>query len=56
MFEKHGVDVDAPIVSTCRGGVSACLLSFAASQIGVTVPFYDGSWTEILQKGGLDKF
>lgn len=27
-------------------GVSACVLSFAAFQLGKTVPVYDGAWVE----------
>jgi len=53
VFEKRGVDLTKPTVSMCRGGISACMLSFAAHQLGAKVPIYDGSWTEILHKGGL---
>jgi len=53
VFFKRGVDLHKPTVSMCRGGISACMLTFAAYQLGAKVPFYDGSWAEIQHKGGL---
>lgn len=46
MFLKTGIDLKQPIVASCGSGVSACVLSFAASTLGKTVPVYDGAWVE----------
>jgi thiosulfate/3-mercaptopyruvate sulfurtransferase len=47
LFEAAGVDLAAPIVTTCGSGVSAALLALALARIGRDdVPVYDGSWTE----------
>ncbi|MDB5417596.1 MAG: rhodanese family protein, partial [Phenylobacterium sp.] len=46
-FEAAGVDLAAPIVTTCGSGVSASLLAFALARLGRRdVAVYDGSWTE----------
>jgi thiosulfate/3-mercaptopyruvate sulfurtransferase len=46
-FEGGGVDLDAPIVTTCGSGVSAALLALALARLGrEDVAVYDGSWTE----------
>jgi thiosulfate/3-mercaptopyruvate sulfurtransferase len=47
-FEKAGVDIDKPIVTTCGGGVTAAVLSFALHLLGKDcgVALYDGSWSE----------
>lgn len=47
-FEKAGVDLDKPIVTTCGGGVTAAVLCFALHLIGKddAVSLYDGSWSE----------
>ncbi|EED36677.1 mercaptopyruvate sulfurtransferase [Luminiphilus syltensis NOR5-1B] len=38
---------DAPIITTCGSGVSACILALALFELGYdTVAVYDGSWTE----------
>lgn len=42
-----GVDLGAPIVTTCGSGVSAALLALALARLGrFDVAVYDGSWTE----------
>jgi len=47
VFEAAGVDVAAPIVTTCGSGVSASLLALALARLGRRdVAVYDGSWTE----------
>ena len=47
LFELSGVDLDAPIVTTCGSGVSASLLALALARISRTdVAVYDGSWAE----------
>lgn len=46
-FEAAGVDLEAPIVTTCGSGVSASLLALALARLGrEDVAVYDGSWTE----------
>jgi thiosulfate/3-mercaptopyruvate sulfurtransferase len=46
-FEAAGVDLTAPIVTTCGSGVSAALLALALARVGRgDVAVYDGSWTE----------
>jgi len=47
LFEKSGVDLKRPIVTTCGSGITAAMLSLALARIGKDrVPVYDGSWTE----------
>jgi len=42
-----GVDLNAPIVTTCGSGVSAALLALGLARLGrADVAVYDGSWTE----------
>ena len=46
-FEKAGVDLASPIVTTCGSGVSASLLALALARLGrADVAVYDGSWSE----------
>jgi thiosulfate/3-mercaptopyruvate sulfurtransferase len=46
-FENAGVDLDQPVVTTCGGGVTAAVLSFALHLLGKhDVALYDGSWSE----------
>jgi thiosulfate/3-mercaptopyruvate sulfurtransferase len=46
-FRAAGVDFDAPIATTCGGGVTAAVLLFAALLAGKhDVSLYDGSWSE----------
>ena len=46
-FEGAGVDLSAPIITTCGSGVSAAILALALETIGKTgTPVYDGSWSE----------
>eukprot|EP01121_Diplochlamys_sp_Union-15-3_P010782 TRINITY_DN3060_c0_g1_i4.p1 TRINITY_DN3060_c0_g1~~TRINITY_DN3060_c0_g1_i4.p1 ORF type:complete len:311 (+),score=51.60 TRINITY_DN3060_c0_g1_i4:31-933(+) len=47
IFEKAGVDVTKPIITSCGSGVSAALLSMALWQLdNKNVSLYDGSWAE----------
>jgi thiosulfate/3-mercaptopyruvate sulfurtransferase len=47
VFAAGGVDLAAPIVTTCGSGVSASVLALALARLGrLDVPVYDGSWTE----------
>lgn len=46
-FTAAGIDVAAPIATTCGSGVAASLLALAAARLGNwDVSVYDGSWTE----------
>ncbi len=46
-FAEAGTDMDGPIVTTCGGGVTACVLLFALDRLGKRdVALYDGSWSE----------
>lgn len=46
-FAAGGVDLAAPIVTTCGSGVSAAVLALGLARLGrEDVAVYDGSWTE----------
>jgi thiosulfate/3-mercaptopyruvate sulfurtransferase len=46
-FERAGVDLANPIVTTCGSGLTAAILMLALDEIGARdVALYDGSWTE----------
>lgn len=46
-FERAGVDLRKPAITTCGSGVTAAILSLALTRIGKTdVSLYDGSWSE----------
>ncbi len=47
LFEKAGVDLTKPLVTSCGSGVTAAILSLALNRIGHTRnAVYDGSWSE----------
>jgi len=47
VFTGAGVDLAAPIITTCGSGISASLLALALARLGrYDVAVYDGSWTE----------
>jgi thiosulfate/3-mercaptopyruvate sulfurtransferase len=47
LFEAAGIDLDAPLTTTCGSGVTACALALGAYLIGKSdVQIYDGSWLE----------
>jgi thiosulfate/3-mercaptopyruvate sulfurtransferase len=53
LFERAGVDLNQPVVTSCGSGISAATLSLAAEILGAKdVALYDGSWTEWTGKGG----
>jgi len=46
-FAAAGVNLDAPVATTCGSGVTAAILVFGAHLLGKTdVGLYDGSWSE----------
>jgi len=46
-FSAAGVDLGAPIITSCGSGVSAAILSLGLARLGRwDAPVYDGSWTE----------
>lgn len=47
LFQRAGLDLSQPLVTTCGSGVTASVLVFALHLIGKTdVALYDGSWSE----------
>ena len=46
-FEKAGVDLGRPVVTTCGSGVTAAVLALALESVGARAAgLYDGSWAE----------
>lgn len=47
IFDKAGVDINKPIVTTCGSGITAAILALALARLGKErAAVYDGSWTE----------
>lgn len=47
LFAEKGVDLRAPIITSCGSGVSASILMLALARLGAPhASLYDGSWTE----------
>ncbi|MBL4603050.1 MAG: 3-mercaptopyruvate sulfurtransferase [Emcibacteraceae bacterium] len=47
IYEKSGVDLNKPIITSCGSGMTACVLLFALHLIDQNDhSLYDGSWTE----------
>jgi thiosulfate/3-mercaptopyruvate sulfurtransferase len=47
VFDKAGVDLGKPMVTTCGSGVTAAVVLFGAGLLGKSdVRLYDGSWSE----------
>ncbi len=47
VFEKAGVDLSKPAITTCGSGVTAAILGLALERMGKTDwSLYDGSWAE----------
>ena len=46
-FDKAGIDLSQPVVTTCGSGITACVLLFGLHLLGKEdAALYDGSWTE----------
>ena len=45
-FERAGVDLAKPLVTTCGSGITAAVLAFGAHLLGNEAALYDGSWSE----------
>ncbi|KAG5546888.1 hypothetical protein RHGRI_018901 [Rhododendron griersonianum] len=46
-FDREGITLDGPVVTSCGTGVTACILALGLHRLGKTdVTVYDGSWTE----------
>lgn len=46
-FAAAGIDIKAPIVTTCGSGVTAAILALGLAVLGrEDIPVYDGSWSE----------
>jgi thiosulfate/3-mercaptopyruvate sulfurtransferase len=46
-FAEKGIDLRAPIVTTCGSGISAAIIMLALERLGAAdVALYDGSWAE----------
>ena len=47
LFQSSGVDLAAPITTTCGSGLTAAIVALALARLGrFDVPVYDGSWSE----------
>ncbi len=47
LFERSGIDLDRPVVTTCGSGVTAAVIILALQSLGhVDNKLYDGSWSE----------
>jgi thiosulfate/3-mercaptopyruvate sulfurtransferase len=47
LFEKAGVDINKPVVTTCGSGITAAILALGLARLGKErAAVYDGSWTE----------
>ena len=46
-FAESGLDLQAPVITSCGSGITACVLAFGLHLLGKSdFAVYDGSWTE----------
>jgi thiosulfate/3-mercaptopyruvate sulfurtransferase len=46
-FQRAGVDLDKPVITSCGSGVSAAILALSLDSLGHPIEaLYDGSWAE----------
>lgn len=47
IFDKAGVDINKPIITSCGSGITAAILALGLARLGKErAAVYDGSWTE----------
>jgi thiosulfate/3-mercaptopyruvate sulfurtransferase len=47
IFERAGIDIARPVITSCGSGVTAAILTLALTELGApSHALYDGSWTE----------
>ena len=47
LLSERGISLDRPIIATCGGGITACLLKLSLDRLGgAEVRVYDGAWAE----------
>ena len=47
VFQEAGVHLERPVITTCGSGVTAAVLAFGLTRLGVEdIKLYDGSWAE----------
>lgn len=46
VFSEYGLDLNTRIITSCGSGVTACIVTFALTLMGVESAVYDGSWSE----------
>lgn len=47
LYERAGIDLKKPVVTSCGSGITACVLAFGLHLIGHRdIAVYDGSWAE----------
>lgn len=45
-FQKVGLDLNRPVITTCGSGVTAAILTLGLHLLGKSARLYDGSWSE----------
>ncbi|XP_065175866.1 3-mercaptopyruvate sulfurtransferase-like [Sycon ciliatum] len=51
VYASFGIDLNKPTIMTCGSGVTATVLAFTAFMAGQqSIPVFDGSWTEFVQR------
>ncbi|XP_071495723.1 3-mercaptopyruvate sulfurtransferase-like [Diadema antillarum] len=51
IFTSRGIDLSQPLTASCGSGITACIQTLAAFEVGKqNVAMYDGSWEEYAQR------